>query len=171
MKYRKIILRVLLHGLFLLVLYVLESMVFSRLPILGIKPTLLPIAVVGVGLFEGSLRGCIFGFFAGLLADMSLDTAATFAAVLPLVGLLIGLLSEKTLARGFPSYALCSIGALCITAFAQMFNLLFFVGADTWALVRTGLLQVAYSALFILPFYYPARRLGRGVKFPVAGRE
>ena len=57
MKYRKIILRVLLHGLFLLVLYALESMVFSRLPILGIKPTLLPIAVVGVGLFEGSLRG------------------------------------------------------------------------------------------------------------------
>jgi hypothetical protein len=65
------------------------------------------------------------------------------------------------MARGFPSFFLCCIGALILTSFVSMFSLLFFSGVDVKALFEIGYKQTLYSMIFIFPIYFAARSLGR----------
>jgi len=154
--------RILIHALVLLLLYVLQAMVFSRLRILGIAPLILPLAVVGVAIFEGPSWGGGFGLAAGVLCDIAfLGSTALFTILLTAIGMGVGLLSEYLLRHGFPSYCLCGVAALIAVAALQMFPLLVFFRQPPLALLRVAVLQTLYSILFIVPLYYVARALGR----------
>ena len=156
------IIRALIHTVVLLLLYVLQGMVLSRLRIFGIAPLILPLAVIGVGLFEGPTWGGMFGLFAGVLSDsMLFGTTALFAVLLTALGMGVGLASNYLLSRGFPSFFLCSIAALLLIAFCQMFALLVYLGESPLALIRVAVLQTTYSLFFALPLYYLTRYLGR----------
>jgi len=160
---KTLIIRIITHGVVLLVLYVLQTMVFSRLRLWNVAPLILPLAVIGVALFEGPSWGGGFGIAAGVLLDNAFsDNTVLFTIALAALGLGVGLASEYLLSRGFPSYLLCSAAALLLLAFLQMFSLLVFHGESPLALIRVGALQSLYSMLFVLPIYYLGRRLGRG---------
>ena len=162
---RQTVKRGVLHVLYLLLLYLLQAVVFSRLRILGAAPLLLPLAAVGFGLYEGGLHGGLWGLAAGVLCDAAMgDSSVLFTVLCTLAGFLSGFLSEFVLARGFPSFALLGGVTLVLCAGAQSFVLLFFAGVAPLPLLRTALVQTLYSLLFILPLYYPARRL-RGRAF------
>ena len=155
------LIRILSHGAVLLVLYVLQGMVFSRLRLFGVAPLILPLAVVGVALFEGPDWGGGFGIAAGVLCDIALGTTALFTILLAALGLGVGLLSTYLLSRGLPSYLLCGAVALLVIAAFQMFPLLVFLRQSPGALLRVAGLQSVYSMLFTLPLYYVGRSLGR----------
>ena len=153
---------ILVHALVLLLLYVLQAMVFSRLRLLGIAPLILPLAVVGVAIFEGPSWGSGFGLAAGVLCDIAfLSSTVLFTILLTAIGMGVGLLSEYLLSRGFPSYFLCAIAALILVAAFQMFPLLVFFRQPPLALLRVAGLQTLYSIFFTLPLYYLAKALGR----------
>lgn len=152
------------HILFIIVMYILQSMVFKYLPINGIFPVLLPVAVAGIATFEGSSRGGGYGLLAGMLCDISFNQPVIVMTVtFTLMGIIIGFLSETVMARGFPTFFISCLGALILTAFVSMFSLLFFTGVEFMALVRTGLMQTLYSMLFTFPVYFIVRALGRRV--------
>jgi len=159
---KKRIIRILIHALVLLVIYVLQMMVFSRLRLFGIAPLILPLAVVGVALFEGPSWGGGFGLAAGVLSDTaSSDHVVLFTILLTCLGMGIGLLSDYLLSRGFPSFFLCSAAALILIAMAQMFGLFMFLRQSPFALLGTAGMQTLYSMVFTIPMYYLARSLGR----------
>jgi len=159
---KRIILRALIHTVLLALLFVLQGVVFSRLRILGIAPLILPLAVIGIGLFEGPTWGGLFGLAAGVLSDSALfGTTVLFTVILTCLGMGVGLLSSYLLSRGFPSFFLCSIAALFAIAFFQMFGLLVYRGESPLALIRVAVLQTSYSLFFVLPIYYLTRYLGR----------
>lgn len=150
------------HIVFIIVIYILQSLVFTYIPISGIIPVLLPLAVVGIATFEGASRGGGYGLLAGMLCDLSFHKPVlVMTVVLTVVGIVVGVLSETIMARGFPSFFISCIGALVLTSFVSMFSLLFFSGADITALVRIGLLQVFWSLIFAFPMYPVVRSLGR----------
>ena len=156
---------VLLHILLLLVLYILQTSIFTHLRILGVYPLILPLDVVGIGLFEDGLRCGFLGIAAGLLCDLSIaDSNAMFTIVLALVGFFTGFFSEFILARGFPTYFFLSLFILALLAFLQMFSYLVFDGINFSILGKVAVYQTLYSALFILPAYYPIRRITRRTK-------
>ncbi|MCL2842172.1 MAG: hypothetical protein FWE28_01715 [Oscillospiraceae bacterium] len=162
---KNLILRIAVHGATLFVLYALQAMVFPHLRIWNVAPLILPLAVVSVGLFEGPTWGGWFGLAAGILSDAAFsDTTVMFTVTLAAVGLLMGLASEYLLSRGFPSYLVCSTLTLMLIAFFQMFGLLVFQRENPIVLLQVAGLQIAYSLLFALPFYYVARSLGRRVR-------
>jgi len=162
---KQLIVRVLIHAGVLLALFVLQAMVFSRLRIFGIAPLILPVAVVGVAIFEGPTWGGGFGLAAGALTDMAfLNSTVLFTILLTALGMGIGLLSEYLLSRGFPSYFLSSLGALVVIAFFQMFALLVFHRQPPLALIRVAGLQTLYSILFAVPLYYLARAIGKRIR-------
>ena len=66
MRKRDIILKTILYGLYLLLFYLLQTALFPRLAIGGIKPLILPVAVVGIALYEGSVPGALAGLAAGV---------------------------------------------------------------------------------------------------------
>ncbi len=160
----KIPIVLIVHILFILVVYIFQSMVFTYVPIDGIIPILLPIAVVGIATFEGSSRGGGYGLLAGMLCDISFNQPVIVMTVmLTFIGIFIGILSETIMARGFPTFFLCCAGALILTSFVSMFSLLFFSGVDMSALIMIGLKQTLYSMLFAFPIYFVVRALGRRV--------
>jgi len=156
------LIKLLTHTLFLAVLYVLQSMVFSRLRIFGASPLIIPLAVVGVAIFQGAGWGGGFGIAAGVMCDIAFsETTILFTVLLTILGSAVGLLADFFLARGFPSFLLCCVISLLIIAFLQMFSFLMFYDVDKIILLRTGLLQTLYSCLFVLPVYNISRRLSR----------
>lgn len=160
------ILKILLHAAALLVVYLFQTTVFTQLPILGVKPLLLPVAVACVALHEGTVRGAAFGLFAGILCDAALNQPAVlFTILLTGGGLVIGYLTETVVARGFPSCVLCTAVLLVLCTAAQVVKLLVAGGgmqlAGVWS---TALLQSLYSVLFVLPLYYMARMMNRAVR-------
>ncbi|MCL2828445.1 MAG: hypothetical protein FWD99_06870 [Oscillospiraceae bacterium] len=156
------IIRVAGHAALLFVLYVLQTMIFSRLRLWDIAPLILPLAVVGVGLFEGPSWGGGFGLAAGVFSDTAFaDTAVLFTLLLTALGMGIGLLSTYLLSRGFPSYLLCSALALMAVAIIQLFPFLVFDRVNPLALLRVAVLQTLYSMFFILPLYYLTRFMGK----------
>ncbi|MCL2563843.1 MAG: hypothetical protein FWE08_07400 [Oscillospiraceae bacterium] len=161
---KNLIIRVLIHGAVLYVLYVLQGMVFSRLPLFGVLPLILPLSVVGVGLFEGPSWGAGVGLAAGVLCDIALGSTVLFTIALTGLGMGVGLLSSYLISRGFPSYVICCAAALLVLAFMQMFTLLVFLRQPPLALFRVGALQTAYSMLFALPMYVLTRSLARRAK-------
>jgi len=156
------IIRIAGHAVLLFVLYVLQTMIFSRLRLWDIAPLILPLAVVGVGLFEGPSWGGGFGLAAGVLSDAAFsETTVLFTLFLTALGMGVGLLSIYLLNRGFPSYLLCSALALGAIAFLQLFPFLAFHQTGLFPLLRVAILQTLYSALFILPLYYLTRFMGK----------
>lgn len=152
------------HIIFIIIIYVFQSMVFTYIPINGTFPVLLPIAVVGIATFEGSSRGGGYGLLAGMLCDVSFNQPVIMMTVtLTVVGIVVGVLSETITARGFPTYFLSCIGALILSSFSSMFSLVFFTGVEFSALLRTGIQQTLYSLIFTLPIYPVVRALGRRV--------
>lgn len=151
-----------LYALFLLVVLMVQNMALSHVAILGVRPMILPVAVVAVALFEGGVWGGVFGLCAGLLTDMNFaETAVLFTIVFTVIGFLTGMLAQFVLNRRFFSYLFISLAALILTAFCQMFQLLVFQGADPVRLLITAGLQTLWSLPFCIPVYFPCRALAR----------
>ena len=152
------------HIIFIIIIYILQSMVFTYFPINGVYPVLLPIAVVGIATFEGGARGGGYGLLAGMLCDVSFNQpVAVMTVALTFVGIVVGVLSETIMARGFPTYFLCCAGVQVLTSFVSMFSLVFFTNVEFASLMQTGMLQALYSLIFTLPIYPAVRALGRKV--------
>ncbi len=150
------------HLLFILLVYILQAMVLPYMPIDGIVPVLLPLAVVGIATFEGAARGGGYGLFAGMLCDISFNQPVMVMTVLlTAVGIATGALSETIMARSFPSFFVFCVGALVLTSFVSMFSLLFFSSIDIAALLSTGLRQTLYSLPFCVPIYFIVHALAR----------
>lgn len=157
--------RILSHAVIVLVLYLLQTAFFSGLKVSGAAPLLLPMAAVGFGLFEGGLWGGIWGLVCGLLCDVSLtDSGVLFTVFLTIAGFFTGFLSEFVLAKGFPSFLTVSAVVLVISVVLQMVSPVLYHGASLSVLWKPALIQTVYSALFILPVYYPIHRATRSTR-------
>ena len=152
----------LLYVPLLLIAFLLQDAVFSELPIGGARPLVLPVTVVGAAMFGGRLRGGVYGLCAGILCDVSLcRPTVLFTLLLTLAGIVIGVLFETVLVRGFASFVLCCAGLLLMSAFCQMFGLLFFSGQKLIPLLIAAGYQTLYSLFFAVPVYLLIRLSGR----------
>jgi len=150
------------HIIFIVAIYILQAMVFTYIPLNGVFPVLLPIAVAGIATFEGSSRGGGYGLLAGMLCDISFNhPVIVMTVVLTLTGIVVGVLSETVMARGFPTFFLSCLAALVLTAFVSFFSLLFFNSVDITVLLKTAAEQTLYSMIFTFPIYFIVRALGR----------
>lgn len=163
MTTRAVVLRNILHyGILLLVLFILQSMIFPHLRLMGVTPLLIPLAVVGAGLFSGTTIGGVFGICAGIVCDMTMvETSVLFTLLMAACGIITGLLGENALARGFPSFLLCSVTALLIIAAAQLFGLVAYRGVAFSAVLGVAWRQSVYSLIFVIPVYWAVRGTSR----------
>lgn len=150
------------YGLLLIVLYALQAMVFPYLKIFGIKPLILPVAVMCVSLFEGSARGGLFGLFAGILCDLSFNQPILqFTIFLTIFGVVAGYLFDTVMSTSFPAFLICTGIALMVCACVQAFRIVFYNGAEILAVLSVAVGQMLYSSLFTFPLYYLVRAIRR----------
>ena len=151
--------------LFCLILAIwLQTMVFSRLMLLGVKAFFLPALIVAIGLFEGGVWGGILGLAAGFGCMLSMvGYPVLFLVLLPAFGFLSGVLADFLINRRFTSYLILAAIALLLTAFLQAAPLWIFHGAEARAVFSVAALQAAWSLPMAVLCYFAAKAL--------AGRE
>ena len=156
---RETVLNIVYHGIFLLVLYILQAAVLPWIGS-GAVPLLLVVAAAGLSHFADSGRGAIIGLFCGILCDLSLGRATIVCTVaLSVIGLVLGYLGETIFSRRFPSYMLCCLAALIAVSFIQMFSLLFFEKVSPMPLVMTAAMQIVTSMVFAVIMYPAVKKL------------
>ena len=142
----------------------LQTMVLSRVVLLGAKPFFLPVLVVALGLFEGGVWGGMLGLAAGFGCMLSMvGSPVLFLVLLPAFGFLSGVLADFLINRRFVSYLILAALALLLTAFLQAFPLWIFRGAEAQAVFSVAALQAAWSLPMAVLCYFAAKAL--------AGRE
>lgn len=153
---------VILHAVYIFLIYVLQAGVFSRLPLLGLVPLLLPVSVAGIAMTEGLDAGGICGIFAGMLCDVAFNQPTmVYTIALTIVGLGIGYLSETVFARSFVSYLAANAIALIFVSIIQGFSLVFFRGQSVMPVMLSAVFQTVYSLVYSVPLYFAAKALGR----------
>ena len=150
-----------LHALLLMTVFMFQGMVFPYLPLSGLVPLILPVAVAGIAVYQGRGAGGVFGLAAGILCDVSLnEPVGLFTIVLTFSGIAVGALTDTVLTRKFGSFFCCSAAVLAICAFVQLFPFLFFEGVPPYLLLSTALRQTLYSLVFTFPLWFFVRSLG-----------
>ena len=150
------------HAVLLVTVYALQGMIFPYLRFMGLVPLLLPIVTTGVAVYQGRVAGGIVGIFAGILCDISFnEPVGLFTVLLTFLGLFIGTLADTVMARAFATYIISCLFALSVSAFAQMFPLMFFEYVPSQLLVTVAIRQTVYSLLYAIPIWFIVRALGK----------
>ena len=156
-----LVVSVLLHSVLLVVVFLLQDTVFPFLKLYGLVPLLLPIVSTGVAVYEGSVAGGSVGIFAGVLCDISFNRpVGTFTVLLTFAGLFVGALADTVMARGFVTYCISCAAVLAVSAFTQMFPLMFFERVPPMPLLVAALRQTIYSLIYTVPIWFFVRALG-----------
>ena len=166
------ILLIILHAMLLLIVYIFQGMIFPYLRFFGLVPLLLPIASTGVAVYQGRFAGGVVGIFAGILCDISFnEPTGTFTVLLTFTGLFVGIMADTVMARGFAVYYISCAAVLAVSAFVQMFPLLFFEAVSPRPLLVMALRQTVYSLIYAIPIWFFVQALGRlAQKISPAGR-
>lgn len=154
----------LLYALGVLPVWLAESLVLSRMPLLGVIPVLLPLTAVAVALLEGALPGALFGLCVGVLADAVYPGAPGGMTLgVCLMGWLTGAVSQYGVRQNCVGYLLC-----CCADYAALE--LFRVAWGTLTalgrvqdLVLVALKEGLWSLCFALPVYGLFRLIYRRV--------
>lgn len=150
------------HMLMMLAVVALQTHVFSRITVFGVRAMYIPAAVVAVGMLEGGVYGGLVGLFAGLLGDMAFsENLVLFTIMFPLIGMTAGALADKYVNKRYFSYLLVSLAALLVTACAQMFGQLVFAGANPLDLTLTALMQALWSMPLAAVIYFPYNAIAK----------
>ena len=156
------IVSIVLHAVLLMIVYILQGMVFPYLKFFGLVPLLLPIVSTGAAVYQGRIAGGIVGIFAGILCDVTFnEPVGMFTVLLTFTGLFVGALADTVMARGAATYYISCVFVLAISAFAQMFPLMFFDDVPSRPLLIMAVQQTVYSLVFAIPIWFFVKALGK----------
>lgn len=152
--------RAVIYALLFIVLFVLQDLLIAHITLRGVRPLLIPAAVVAIGLFDGGLWGGFAGLAAGYFCDLGYpEHLFLFTLLLAAIGFFAGVLGKYLLRKGFLSYMVLFLAAMAVITFCQMFRFLFFTDTDPAAVWRTGLIQFLWSIPWAVPIYFPCKSI------------
>ena len=154
-----------LYALALFPVWLLDACILSRYPLFGVRPMLLPLAVVAVAVLEGSHAGAGFGLGVGLLGALAYSSGKGMMVIgLTLVGLLTGAAAQYALSQSFLGCLLCSAGALAAIDLWRIAVRLFVRSAGWTSMLRVAVPEIlwslAWTPLVYLIFHAVYRRVG-----------
>lgn len=144
------------YAVYLLLSMLLQSLLFSRLSIFGVKGFILPAAAVAAGMFLGGVRGAVFGICLGLFTDLSFtDSTFMYTLVFSILGFGAGFASEFYINKSFFVFMVMSVAAVLLTGLVQLLSAVIFSGAELLPGLLTVLLQTALSIPPVMLLYLP----------------
>lgn len=148
---------VLEYAVYIVLAMILQSLLFARFSVFGVKGFILPAAVVAVGMYRGGVKGTIFGLVLGIFADMSFsETTILFTLLFPIMGFVFGFAADFFINKSFFAFVVFTVFALLVTALMQMLTAAIISGAQLLPGLLTAVIQtivsIIPSALLYLPF-------------------
>ena len=163
--------------LLLVIAVALQTLIVSRVSVLGVTADLFLIFTVVVAMGRGSMEGAIFGFFAGLIADIAFfQPLGVRALIYVLAGYFVGMFVARFGTMTPWGVLFLAGGTSFVAQFVfGLFQYIMGPQADFLTMVGTQMLPEAIlDALIAVPVYALLVRLrlirGRGAA-PVAGRS
>lgn len=152
--------RAIVYAVTLAIVFAVQDFIAARLPLWGVRPMLIPAAVVAIGLFEGGSWGGFLGLAAGFFYDMGyIEQTTLFTILLTAAGFFSGVLGKYLFHKGFYSFMTLVLAAMIVITLSQMLPFLFFTDTREAAIWRTGLIQVLWSLPWAIPVYFPCRAI------------
>lgn len=149
------------YAVYMIAVLLLQSLLFSRLSIFGVKGFVIPAAAVAAGIYLGGVRGAVFGIVLGLLTDMSFsETTVLFTVLFPIIGFGAGFASEFYINKSFFAFMIFSTAALLVCALVQMLHAIIGGGTQILPALITALIQTGLSILPTMLLYVPFREGG-----------
>ena len=146
------------YAVYMMLVMLLQSLLFSKISILGAKGFIIPAAAVAAGIYLGGVRGAVFGIFLGLFTDMSFpETTVLFTVLFPMIGFGAGFASEFYINKSFFAFMIFSTAAILLTGLVQLAAALISGGTEIVAGLVTVLLQTLLSILPVMLLYLPFR--------------
>lgn len=136
------------------IVYFFAAGVFTRFPVYGAVPNMIPVVAAYFAVWEGSLPGAVYGLCLGLfqcLAQNGNGAALIFLGAL--IGMLFGFVNGKRLRHRFTVSWLCAVGALLLVEGVQVLGIWLFGTASLSTLLRISGAELIYSAMLALPIY------------------
>lgn len=157
--YKNILMWALYAALFLLCT-VIQTVIFGKLRLFGVKLAIVPVCLACVAMHTGSENGALFGLVAGIFWMLAgADGGVLYILLFPVCGAVAGYLCDRYLNRRFVSaLAMCLLTLLVTQVALFLFRL--FLGDLTWAHFPPVFLQIALS-MFLSPLLYPLSKLIR----------
>ena len=151
--------RVVAASALVLTLLPLQYAVIARLPLPGVGPDLLIVAVAAIALSRGPTAGVVFGFAAGLVADLAPPadhTVGRLALAYALAGYAAGLLADEADRSAFLPMAVVGMaGIMAVGLYAGVGALLGDVRITASALAQSLPSSVLYDVV-LTPFVVPS---------------
>ena len=152
--------RAIVYALTLAIVFAVQDLLAARIPLWGVRPMMIPAAVVAIGLYEGGLWGGFLGLAAGFFFDMGyIEQTVLFTILLAVIGFFAGVLGKYLLHKGFLSYMALVLAAMLLLTGAQMIPFLFFTDTRDAAVWKTGLVQILWSLPWAIPVFFPCRAI------------
>ena len=153
------------YALALVPVWLLDACILPRWPVLGVIPTLLPLAAVAVAVLEGGLAGAGFGMGTGLLWALAYPGGFGFRVfLLALAGMAAGILSRYVLSQSLFGCLICSAGVLAALGGGHVLRLLAAGTAPLPVLLQVAvpewLVSLAWSPAVYLIFRAVYRKVG-----------
>ena len=135
--------RIICSFVMMIILYLIQTTVFNKITVAGIKPNVVIILVVLIGYKYGKIPGMLMGFFMGLFLDLTeSDYIGYYSLIYLIIGYLVGF-SNKLYTNDSTLIPLGLVGASDF-----MLNFLIFI---TGFLLRNRLDLHYYMMRIILP--------------------
>lgn len=152
---------VLRYAVYMILVMLLQSVLFSRLSIFGAKGFIIPAAAVAAGIYLGGVRGAVFGIFLGLFTDMAFsETTVLFTILFPLIGFGAGFASEFYINKSFFAFMIFSMAAILLCSIVQLVHALLGGGTELLPGLLTSLLQTVLSIPPVMLLYLPFKEGG-----------
>lgn len=156
------------YALALLPVWFADAFLFSRFPLFGVRPMLLPLAAIAVATLEGATAGAGFGLAVGALYGTviveSLPGAMTL--LLALLGLGTGLLAQYVLRQDLAGCFFCSTLALVVIDLCRIALRLLRQTAPLAAMATVAGKEILWSLCFVPILYLLFRWVFRRVPKP-----
>lgn len=151
-----------IYFLLAVVLALLQTTLFVRLPVYNGLPDILFGAVCCIGICRGQLYGAAFGLFAALCVD---GLGSTGISLLPLfytlIGCVCGNIGSNTREGKYFSAYLVTLPLLCLTRTALSFilNIITYFGSIDWTdlLLKTVLPEYLYTLALCIPVFFAVK--------------
>lgn len=139
----------------------IQDLLMPHITILKVRPLIIPVAAVAVGMFEGGTYGAVFGLFLGFFADMGFaENTVLFLVLMALLGFASGFAADFIINRSFIAFMAAAFTGLLFTAVIQMIRP-FILGSGAGRVILTGLLQTVWTLPFAALYYPVIRAISR----------
>lgn len=152
-------------GIFItfLIIYLLQTNFFNWFTIAGIKPNLVVILVLCVGLFVGKNIGLSMGIIIGLFLDLFIGRKIGVSAImLGAIGLIGGYLDKTFSKESRVTVMLMVIGTTFIYEFGvySLNAIILETEYEIWTFLRIIIIEILYNTILTIIIYPLIQRVG-----------